>query len=395
MVFNFQLTSKYVAPLVYLATMMHLNHETMVIMAPGFDKAFIDQFGAMNNNILRETGNLINMIPVMYDNKFNIDRECVDDFCILVNAKVITNDDDNIIELFDDITTTMGATGPNSDETEGEYQARKADMIKDSVAYLKQVYCGSCGKAVINDKGILVSDIKLNDIQNKNIKDRKTAVQAEIDAKTKEFDALTMITDDIRMKRIRLGKLQCHMGIIKVGGYGDADLKAKKDAVEDTTRACEAAYRDGVTVGSCLAIAIAINDVVNNTDLSTLEEQIMMSFYTSTIEVFDRLVTNKYPDPEGLNIEKDIINVCVERRVGYNLLEDKFDDEFTVINPVNVDIEVIRASLKLVIICMTSDQFIFKRYDNMDIIEDGITSGGKTIDEETQRILNNTIITRK
>ena len=394
MVFNFQLTSKYVTPLVYLATMMKLNNEAFVIMAPGYDKAFIDQFNALNTNSIRTTGSVINMIPVQYDNKFAIDRECVEDFNILINSKVITQDDDDIRDLFDEITTTMSANGPKDDETKEEYETNKANLIVTSIKYLKDFYCGTCGKAVINDKGILISDIITNDIQQKNIQIRKESVQAEIESKTKEFDALTMITDDIRMKRIRLGKLQCHMGIIKVGGYGDADLKAKKDSLEDTTRACEAAYRDGVTIGSSIAILIAIEDIFKNNHgpnnvLNSVEDRVMMAFFNSFCEVFYRLNINKYPSINTKSLYKDVIENCVINRVGYNLLEDDFDNDFTVINPVNVDVEIVRACLKLVIICMTSDQFIYKRYDNMDILGDGM-SAGQSIDEATATILDNT-----
>ena len=392
MVFNFQLTSKYVTPLVYLANMMKLNNETFVIMAPGYDKAFIDQFNAVNSNMIRQSGQVINMIPVMYDNKFAIDRDCVDDFNIMINSKIVTQDDDEIRDMFDEITTTMSATGPKDGETVEEYQQNKADLIVSSVKYLKDYYCGTCGKAVITEKGILVSDIITNDIQQKNIQNRKEAVEADIIAKTKECDALTMLTDDIRMKRIRLGKLQCHMGIIKVGGYGDADLKAKKDAVEDTTRACEAAYRDGVTIGSSLAPMIAIEDILKSFldgNISDLERIILMAFYNAFNAVFDRLNINKYPNTDTLKLYNNVTEHCVVNRVGYNLLNDTFDEGFTVINPVNVDVEVIRASLKLIIICMTSDQFIFKRYDNMDIMEDGMSTG-KSIDETTASILDNT-----
>ena len=397
LMFNFQLTAKYVTPLVYLAAMMKLHNETFVIMAPGYDKAFIDQFNALNNNSIRTSGTVINMVPVMYDNKFAIDRDCVSDFTILLNAKTVTQDDDDIKDMLDDITDTMSANAPAEGETVEEYQARKAGMIKTAVAYMLENYCGSCGKAVINDKGILVSNIEFNEFQNKLIQTRKDAVEAEIVAKTKEFDALTMITDDIRMKRIRLGKLQCHMGIIKVGGFGDADLKAKKDALEDTTRACEAAYRDGITIGSSLATLCAIEDVSNDLaelyrdqgGLDGLEAIIMNAFCDTFISVFARLVRNKYANVSDTAII-NIVKTATEQRIGYNLLSDSFDHNFDVINPVNVDVEVIRATLKLIIICMTSDQFVFKRYDNMDILGEGM-SANQTIDEATAKILDNTV----
>jgi hypothetical protein len=134
---------------------------------------------------------------------------------------------------------------------------------------------------------------------------------------------------------------------------------------------------------------IAIEDILRDVNLTELERTVIMAFFNSFCEVFCRLNTNKYFDTVADILYTNVTEPCIVNRVGYNLLKDDFDNDFTVINPVNVDVEVIRASLKLVIICMTSDQFIYKRYDNMDILEDGMTTG-KSIDEATASILDNT-----
>jgi chaperonin GroEL len=384
MVFNFRLSTKYTTPLIFIGAMAELQQRPFIVMAPDFDKTFMDQLLATNANNVRMKRGLTNLIPVQYDNKFNIDRECVDDFVLLINSQLVTSDDDDMKDFFDDVTKMMTEAAPE-DPTEKElFNANKANFMRTAIDFLIQ-YCGTCEKATITDKGILVSGLPEDDFIKDLVAQRKEKIESEVVSKTKECDALTMLTDDIRMKRIRLGKLQCNMGIIKIGGFGDADLKAKKDALEDTTRACEAAYRDGVTWGSGIAILTAISNLINEERVVSEEYAAVLSgLYTSVIDVLDRLIRNKYPDgtimSNNLNAEGIAIE-CVDKKVGFNLLTEEFDTDFNVVNPVNVDIEILHGCLKLVVTCISSNQFLYRKYEGMDIMDDEDYKPSMTLDE--------------
>lgn len=372
MTFNFKLTSKYFIPLLFISSMLGQQGKTLIVMAPDFDKAFIDQLTAQNITHIKNQQGLHNMIPVQFDNKFAIDRDCVEDFALLINTQLISDNDDDMKTFFDDVTTTMTKKA-GEDEDPDQIREEKLKFMETAIKFLNQ-YCGTCEKASINDKGILVNGFDENDFIKAAIEKRKEAVRAEIDAKTKECDALTMLTDDIRMKRIRLGKLQCNMGVIKIGGFGDADLKAKKDSLEDTIRACEAAYRDGVTVGSSIAIARTIS-TIDTENMDEINRVAVDIFAASALAVFERIIRNKYPSGKiAINGNDanamDIMNTCINQKIGFNIMTDDFDRDFNIINPVNVDIEVLRGCLKLVITAITSNQFIFKNYEGLDYLND-------------------------
>ena len=179
-----------------------------------------------------------------------------------------------------------------------------------------------------------------------------------------------MLTDDIRMKRIRLGKLQCNMAVIKVGGYGPANIRAKKDALDDATRACEAAYRDGYTIGGSMATLVAIRDALMDggnmeTENTVLKTEIYTKMQSAFSMVFRQLFINKYgsdsPKCESGALD-EIINRCTADNVTYDIIHEKYDVDRNVINPVNTDIETLKACLRLVLICITSNQFIYKHY---------------------------------
>lgn len=420
MVFNFRLTAKYISSLTLVGALAALQKRQFVVMAPDFDKAFIDQLLALNNNNIRnkDKSGLVNLIPVQFDNKFRIDRECVDDFALLINSQLINQDDDDIQTFLDDVYKAMTNPAPTDPEEVEQFNQEKKLFMDTAIEFLVN-YCGTCGKAIISDKGILVSGLPEDEYIRNIINERKEAIETEVVSKTNECDALTMLTDDIRMKRIRLGKLQCNMGVIKVGGFGSADLKAKKDALEDTTRACEAAYRDGVTWGAGIAVMKAIRNLVKEPteeQLASGEYLVILNcIYTAMVDVFTRLVQNKYPsrifrayqttvdennnpimDEEGNPITEmielgpiDILNYCLDESVGFNLLNDTFDKSFDVINPVNVDIEVLRGCLKLVITCISSNQLIYKRYEGEDIMEESdYRKNSITVDEYANKVLN-------
>ena len=183
------------------------------------------------------------------------------------------------------------------------------------------------------------------------------------------------------------------MGIIKVGGYGKANLKTLRDALDDATRACEAAYRDGYTIGSSVAIGSAIlskMDLLYGEDDGSLKRQIMGAIYISFREVFKQLWENKGSNPiivqddctdgnwtfelpwneDGTKAEvspEDLYDTCALNNWVYDIVNCEFDKKGDIIiNPVNVDIEVLQGCLRLVLNCFSSDQLIITNTDQLN-----------------------------
>lgn len=360
----------------------------LVIAAPGFETAFLNKLSAVNNSLIKQRSNIVSMIPCKLVCNYENDKDCIRDFCKLTGANFIAYDDSDFAEFVRDVADVMFAKVPDITDDTDEETRRKVEEVKVAQAQMANSILeyighigGTCEELSIDGNGLLAKG--LPNVDDLIINDTRSMIKGEIDRKIKECDALTILTDDIRMKRVRLGKLACKMGIIKVGGYGSANLKAKRDALDDATRACEAAYRDGYNRGGCLSILSAIENVVRSEDeagsLTDLDAYIFDAIRVAFTSVFTTLFKNKY----GLSLEelenrqfivyhgdvenelmdlKSIINHCLEQGCGFDLLDNTFDTECKIVNPVNVDVEALKACLRLVIISVTSSQFIYKYY---------------------------------
>lgn len=401
--FDHKVMDKYFIPLNLIGGILAKEGHQLVVLAPDFDVSFIHRIKNMNSMAIGKGAMLVNIVPAQYISNFNIDRECVDDFAALCGAVIIRRDDEDIIEFFDDITNSMMTKPVPTEGLEGDelQEAIKANdernAMRDAVLQflpekLDEIG-GTCDMITLSEKSIIING--LSNMNEKLVEDRKKTLKAEIDGKIKECDALTMLTDDIRQKRIRLGKLNCHMGIIKVGGYGKANLKTLKDALDDATRACEAAYRDGYTVGSSIAIGSAYYEIAKRNNINELYSgdelkfKIMTGIYKSFRSVFEQLWDNKGSNPvikdadaEGGTWTFDIpwdesgkiasvssgqlYDTCSVNHWGYDIVDGEFDKDCQkIINPVNVDVEVLQGCLRLVLNCFSSDQLIITNTDQL------------------------------
>ena len=361
-IFNHNVQEKYFLSLSCLAEICRSAGRTLVVVAPNFEIGFTTKHNATNMANLNQRKPVVNLVPIKVSNFYTVDRDCIDDFAVLTNSKIVTAIDEDFKGFLDDIATVMTKTCKTDDPDEqAALNDEKRAMVSMTIGYLNEVF-GTCEELIVDEKSVLIKG--LNKANEDLVEERKELIIYEIDKKTREYDALTMLSDDIRMKRVRLGKLQCNMGVIKVGGYGAANIKAKTDALDDATRACEAAYRDGYTIGGSVSIISAIHEIEQNYTSETpdIDKDIYHGIKWSFISVFDTLFVNKYGDCDCNTIDKIIIK-CIEENVGYNIITEDYDYDRNVINPVNVDIEILKACMRLVLISVTSDQFIFKHYD--------------------------------
>ena len=428
--FDHKVMDKYFIPLNLIGGILQKQGTQLVVLAPDFDITFIHRIKNMNSMAMNTGAGFVNIVPAHYISNFNIDRECVDDFAALCGAIIIRRDDEDLLEFFEDITTSMmtkpipteGLTGEElakAKESNAEREAMRDSVLQFLPEKLDEI-AGSCDKITLSDKNIIIDG--LSNMNEKLVADRKATLEAEINGKIKECDALTMLTDDIRQKRIRLGKLNCHMGIIKVGGYGKANLKTLRDALDDATRACEAAYRDGYTVGSSIAIGSAIQskfDILYRKNDESLKTKIIEAIYDSFCEVFAQLWNNKGSDPiikdtdaedgnwifeipwdeEGktAKIYSELLyDTCSLNRWGYDIIEGKFDKECNrIINPVNVDIEVLQGCLRLVLNCFSSDQLIITNTDQLNdfIIDSNCRKNGLSPTRNKDTTINSNVTT--
>lgn len=148
---------------------------------------------------------------------------------------------------------------------------------------------GDRKKAILEDiailtRGQVISAALGTDIENISMdmlgtsekvkvgKDKTTIIKGagdktEIDARCASIDAeieQTVSEYDKSKMRERKAALQGGVGVIRVGGSSDIEVKEKKDRVDDALGATRAAYEEGVVVGGGFTLAHIAKDLENS-----------------------------------------------------------------------------------------------------------------------------------
>jgi chaperonin GroEL len=133
-------------------------------------------------------------------------------------------------------------------------------------AYLGDIACITGGQAITEDLGLTLENVTINQLgrakhvrvekeattivsgagAKKNVKARCEQIRTQIESTKSNYDREKL--------EERLAKLTGGVAVIKVGGDTEAEMKAKKDLVEDALNATRAAIEEGIVAGggTCL-----------------------------------------------------------------------------------------------------------------------------------------------
>ena len=138
-------------------------------------------------------------------------------------------------------------------------------------AMLQDIAIVTGGKALTDDLGIKLENVKLDDLgQAKKVtidKDNTTIVQgggkkSDIEGRVKEIRAeIDKTTSDYDREKLqeRLAKLVGGVAVVKVGAATETEMKEKKARVEDAMHATRAAIEEGVVPGGGVALIRCIS----------------------------------------------------------------------------------------------------------------------------------------
>lgn len=105
---------------------------------------------------------------------------------------------------------------------------------------------GSAKKIIVNKDDTVIID---GAGEKTEIKTRVEQIQAEMEASTSEYDKEKL--------QERQAKLQGGVGIIKVGGATEVEVKEIKDRLDDAIQATRCALDEGIVVGGGAALLYA------------------------------------------------------------------------------------------------------------------------------------------
>jgi chaperonin GroEL len=138
-------------------------------------------------------------------------------------------------------------------------------------AMLQDIAIVTGGKALTDDLGIKLENVKLDDLgQAKKVtidRDNTTIVQgggkkSDIEGRVKEIRAeIDKSTSDYDREKLqeRLAKLVGGVAVVKVGAATETEMKEKKARVEDAMHATRAAIEEGVVPGGGVALIRCIS----------------------------------------------------------------------------------------------------------------------------------------
>lgn len=375
--FDYALKREVLNIIVFIADMYaKTENRTLVVLAPDFQPDFINGLMSVNMSRVRAHQPYVSCVPFKYYVHGKTEKDCAEDLCILLGTDMISQGNTDMAEMFADVEHAVVMKNnamKDSSISEEERQAyvnEERNMIMAAYEYLSTI-SGTCESIIATEKYFLATG--LTNVNEKIINERKEKLIHEIDLETKEAAALSMITNGVRFKRIRLGKLQCNMGTIYVGGFGDANLKSKRDALDDATKACESAYRDGVIVGGGVAALSAIlklrHEVLSDEELKStrntkLYDLLMRIIEESYISVVSSMYQNKFGNSDPSIDIKETIIAAAKSDIGYNVITEEFDE--SLITPVSGEIEILKGCLSLVSVMACSNQLVFHDINSIE-----------------------------
>lgn len=190
---------------------------------------------------------------------------------------------------------------------------------------------GEAGKVVADKDKTTIVDGKG---RNKDIEARISAIRKELVGTESEFDKEKL--------EERLAKLSGGVGVIKVGAATEAEMKYKKDKLEDALNATKAAIEEGIVPGGGVSL-ISASSVLENIDASKDEAAISdevlagVKIVRQAIEFpIRQIVLNAGKQDPGVIIKE--ISEKLDGTQGYDAIKDKIVDMMSagIVDPTKV-----------------------------------------------------------
>lgn len=165
--------------------------------------------------------------------------------------------------------------------------------------------------------------------EEKEIKKRVEQIKSEIEIADSDYDREKL--------KERLAKLSGGVAVIKVGAATEAEMKEKKDRIDDALHATRAAVEEGVVPGGGLALCLAGDAFEGIT--GTKEKSVGAKIVDNAIiEPLKQIATNAGKDGSLI-----LYNIMREHKdgnigIGYNAALDKFENllEAGIVDPTKV-----------------------------------------------------------
>lgn len=238
-------------------------------------------------------------------------------------------------------------------------------------AMLEDIAALTGGRVISEEVGLKLENAEMEDLgqarkvvsskENTTVvggKGDEAKIKARVDQIRNEIEQSDSDFDKEKLQE-RLAKMSGGVAVIKVGAATEAEMKEKKDRIEDALNATRAAVEEGVVPGGGLALAHAGNAFEELTDKKedTAGAKIVD---TAILEPIKQIAANAGKD--GSLIVYNIIRENREgkKNIGYNAAMDKFEDmiEAGVVDPTKVVRSALENAASAAIMFLTTEAVI-------------------------------------
>ena len=185
-----------------------------------------------------------------------------------------------------------------------------------------------------------------------------------IDARVAELKAQIESSEDtfaINKLKERLAKLAGGVGIIQVGAQTEAELKEKKDRVDDAFNATKAAVKEGIVAGGGAMLLMAMRDL--DTAATTLaandDEMLGIKILHDSLDAPIRKILTNAGIDASLVISK-LLERANETNIGYDVLTKSYVNmiDAGIIDPCLVTMSAVKNSASIASLLLTTDCMI-------------------------------------
>src|SRR5437660_1636562 len=253
-------------------------------------------------------------------------------------------------------------------------------------AMLEDIAVLTGGKAITEDLGIKLENVKLEDLgRAKKVtidKDNTTIVAgagkpAEIEGRIKQLRAqIEDTTSDYDKEKLqeRLAKLVGGVAVIKVGAATETELKEKTPRVEDAVHATRGAVEEGIVPGGGVAVLRCVESLSKLTLHE--EEQIGVNIVKSALEEPIRQIAQNAGHEGALIVGR--VRESKDENFGFNAETDEFGDlvKAGVIDPAKVTRLALQNAASIVSLMLTTEVLIADAKGEEKVATAGAGHGG-------------------
>ena len=316
----------------------------LLIIAPHFDTKMHETFASICNKERAQTGTH-HMLVARASLIKKHDFQMYQDLGVLLGGKVVT---ENVINEY------VKSRLPQ-EERDKAYDPRLNGEVNEYISTTPSDYVGHVLKVSLGKRFSLFQGFTKT---NKNelelaISDANSKLVAQ-EAIDNELNTLNHDSIDLRE---RVMKLKCKVAVIKAGGATTLEKGANYDLLEDAVKAAESAYNNGYNLGGNLAITIAAEELISESmmdkiDLDSIDETILRGIATSFGNVLQTVIDNGQLGHDA----KEIITNARDTGKCLNIVTGLYDGK--VINPAMTDIEILKGTISIVSLMLSSNQYI-------------------------------------